>query len=40
MGGYMQPQGHVQVLLNMIEFGMHPQQAIDAARFIVEDSSE
>ncbi len=33
MGGAMQPQGHVQVLLNMLVFGMDVQQAIDAARF-------
>ena len=29
----MQPQGHVQVLLNMLLFGQDPQQAADAARF-------
>jgi gamma-glutamyltranspeptidase/glutathione hydrolase len=33
MGGAMQPQGHVQVLLDMLLFGMDPQQAADAARF-------
>jgi gamma-glutamyltranspeptidase/glutathione hydrolase len=32
MGGDMQPQGHVQVLCNMIDFGMDVQAAGDAAR--------
>ncbi len=33
MGGSMQPQGHVQVLLDLLVFGMDLQQAADAARF-------
>lgn len=33
MGGDLQPQGHVQVIVNMIDFGLNVQEAGDAARF-------
>ena len=33
MGGSMQPQGHLQVVCNMVDFGFSPQQALDAQRF-------
>ncbi len=38
MGGDMQPQGHSQVIINTVTYGMHPQAALDAPRWRVDGS--
>jgi gamma-glutamyltranspeptidase/glutathione hydrolase len=40
MGGYMQPQGHVQVISNIVDYGMPLQRALDEARWRYRESGE
>jgi len=40
MGGYLQPQAHVQIVVNMIDFGMNVQEAGDAARGVHSGDSQ
>jgi len=37
MGGFMQPQGHLQVIVNMVDHGLDAQAALDAPRFRVDE---
>jgi gamma-glutamyltranspeptidase/glutathione hydrolase len=40
MGGSMQPQGHAQIVINMVDFGMNLQEAGDAPRIRHDGSSQ
>lgn len=40
MGGAIQPQGHAQIIVDMVDFGMTVQEAGDAARFFHTGSTE
>ncbi len=40
MGGHMQPQGHVQMMVNTIDYGLNPQSSLDATRWYWHEGRE
>ncbi len=40
MGGHMQPQGHVQMIVNTLDYGLNPQASLDAPRWYWEQGQE
>jgi len=40
MGGNMQPQGHLQLTIDMVAGGLDPQQAVDMPRFCIPDATQ